>query len=82
LIRYIGRTVDFAGRMGPVNYGSISPKNCYRSGQSTNCKINSHVLLAVKDGQTVALYILPTNDLAIETGIINAVQPAWNGRMA
>jgi hypothetical protein len=77
---YVGKTVNFKGRMGPVNYGLISPKNCYRTGQSTNCKINSRVLEAVKAGRYVAVYVHQTSNLDLEDVVIGTVQPRWNGR--
>jgi hypothetical protein len=52
---YVGRTADFSNRLSAVNYGLISPKNCYVTGQSTNGKINSRVLLSAKAGREISL---------------------------
>jgi len=79
---YVGKTEDFRGRMGPVNYGSISPVNCCGKGQSTNCKINSGVLQAAKAGRHVAVYVHRTSNLGLERAVIAAVRPPWNGRHA
>jgi len=79
---YVGKTEDFRGRMGPVNYGSISPVNCCGKGQSTNCKINSGVLQAAKAGRHVAVYVQRTSNLGLEGAVIAAVRPPWNGRHA
>ena len=39
ILIYIGRAKNLSIRWGKMNYGSISPKNCYVGGQSTNCKV-------------------------------------------
>jgi hypothetical protein len=58
---YVGKTEDFRGRMGPVNYGSISPVNCYGKGQSTNCKINSGVLQG-RQGRAARRRVRPSDE--------------------
>lgn len=79
---YVGRAVDFSGRMGPVNYGSISPVNCFVKGQSTNCKINGGLLQAAKAGRHIAVFVHPTTNLSLEDTVIASVRPPWNGRRA
>lgn len=42
-IVYIGRCVNtFAQRIN-AGYGNISPRNCFKGGQPTNCRINSRI---------------------------------------
>ena len=53
---YIGRAKNLCSRWSRVNYGAISPKNCYLGGQSTNCKINSYICERLKEGKKLELY--------------------------
>ena len=77
---YIGKAQDLAVRWGLTQYGSISPKNCYVRGQSTNCKINAAVLKSTKARQRLDLFLLETDDRhAIETWLIDDLHPPWNG---
>jgi hypothetical protein len=39
-LRYIGERANLAARFN-AGYGNISPKNCYRGGQETNCHLNN-----------------------------------------
>ena len=39
-IQYIGITKDNFKKRINSGYGKISPKNCYKDGQSTNCHLN------------------------------------------
>jgi hypothetical protein len=42
-IKYVGRCLtNFNDRIN-INYGKITPANCYKTGQSTNCHLNSKV---------------------------------------
>ncbi len=59
---YIGRAKNLYVRWGKTNYGSISPKNCYVGGQSTNCKVNNYIYEAAKAGKKLELYIYVTQD--------------------
>lgn len=41
-VKYLGKTTQtFKKRFGGTGYGSISPRNCFVGGQSTNCKLNA-----------------------------------------
>lgn len=75
---YLGQCLDFAKRFN-LGYGNIAPKNCYKGGQSTNCKINKVVLNAVKSGKKVSLYfhINPNYD-AVERELIVHFKPKYN----
>jgi len=63
-VRYIGRCLnDFSKRIN-CGYGNISPRNCYKGGQATNCHINYLVNQSISKGQTVriGLYDLTDSD--------------------
>lgn len=78
-VRYIGECEDLGKRFN-AGYGNISPKNCYRGGQPTNCKINRRVLDMSKAGGSVDLYFHPTTDRkTVEKDLIARYTPPWNG---
>lgn len=77
--RYIGECEDLRKRFN-VGYGHISPRNCYRRGQSTNCKINHRVLGVSKAGGRVNLYFYQTTQRhTVEERLIAGCSPPWNG---
>jgi hypothetical protein len=78
-VRYIGRSHDPFGKRINQGYGHISPRNCFRDGQATNCHLNS--LIAAHWTQ-IALYVCPLeNDAdidALERALIRQLRPEWN----
>jgi len=76
---YVGRSHDPFEKRLNQGYGNISPKNCYRDGQSTNCHINS---LIAKSQDQVAFHVCPVaNDADIdplERQLIQMLHPHWN----
>jgi len=75
---YIGQCVDFAKRFN-MGYGNISPRCCFKGGQSTNCKINKVILEAVEFKKTVAIYFYKTpNYDAVEFELIRHFNPLYN----
>ena len=77
-IRYVGECDDFLKRYG-MGYGTISPRNCFEGGQSTNCRINSAILNSIKSNCIVRLYFLETNDrFLVEHNLITKLNPSWN----
>lgn len=80
---YVGECVDLSRRFGPNGYGGISPRNCFVGGQPTNCRINTAILSAVKEQQTIDLWFKRL-DLsraarrALEIEIMRLIQPRWN----
>ena len=55
-IKYIGRCRDnFITRVNS-GYGNISPYNCYKDGQATNCHINHMVTISYELGN-ISLYV-------------------------
>jgi hypothetical protein len=78
IVRYIGICHDLPRRWN-AGYGNISPKNCYRGGQSTNCKVNHHIYEAAVAGRAVELWFCPTREAkATESRLIRALRPHWN----
>ena len=57
---YVGECVDLETRWGPVGYGLISPRNCYKGGQQTNCRINNLIFVDAKTGVSLNLWFYPT----------------------
>lgn len=74
-------TRDLAQRWGSQGYGAISPANCYRGGQSTNCRINHKILLAARADQRIKVWYREEDEGeldSIERGLRSAFNPPWN----
>ena len=78
-IKYFGRSHDQFDKRINQGYGNISPKNCYRDGQSTNCHINSLIAQIYID---VSFHVFPLNDDLVidrlEKLLIGLYKPEWN----
>lgn len=78
---YIGECEDLERRFGPNGYGTISPRNCYQGGQSTNCKVNHRILTAAEADRSVKLWFMETTDRkAMEADLIRTIEPPWNSQ--
>jgi len=78
LVKYVGECVDLAGRIN-TGYGNISPRNCFKGGQPTNCRINNFVLESVKLGYRITLIFHETNErLNVEANLLRELRPEWN----
>ncbi|MCJ7634010.1 GIY-YIG nuclease family protein [Candidatus Bathyarchaeota archaeon] len=76
--KYVGECEDF-GKRWNMGYGVISPRKCYKGGQSTNCRINNLVLGAFKSGDKVNLFFHETNNrFEVEDDLIERLDPEWN----
>jgi hypothetical protein len=80
---YAGECANLAMRWGSTQYGSISPKNCFKGGQSTNCRINNKILLGALNGAALALWFAYFEGStgarqSAETQLIQALRPPWN----
>ena len=80
---YVGESENLDRRFSSNGYGGISPRNCFKGGQETNCRVNNLVLKAAKRGCNLVLwfYALEGGKLVrveIETGLINELRPEWN----
>ena len=84
-IKYIGKVtgnkMTFGTRFN-AGYGNISPYNCYKKGQSTNCHINSIVNKELLDGREILVgFYVMENDIEIsnlEKELIENNNPGWN----
>lgn len=77
-VKYVGECEDLASRMN-AGYGNISPRNCYRRGQPTNCRVNALVLEEAARGHRITVWFHATiNRKTVEANVLRAVQPPWN----
>jgi len=78
-IKYIGRCLDNFGNRINQGYGKIHPKNCFKDGQATNCRLNS-LITKYKDNISLWVYVLD-DDCKIkdlEDKLILKHNPVWN----
>ena len=62
-----------------MQYGNISPRNCFKGGRETNCRLNQLIFGAVKKGHTIQLIALTCDDQdAFESALIRQLSPPWN----
>ena len=77
-IVYIGECINLSKRYNS-GYGNISPRNCYKGGQSTNCKVNSNILINIEKGNRISLFFFKTKERhKVELEVINEINPKWN----
>ena len=77
-LKYIGECVNLPSRFN-TGYGNISPRNCFKGGQETNCRINNLILEITKKGKSISLWFLNTWDhKSVEGGLLMKDGPAWN----
>ena len=77
-LRYIGECANLSKRFN-MGYGSISPKNCFKGGQETNCRLNNLVCGAILAGAQISLWFFQTaNYKSVEMALISALKPPWN----
>jgi hypothetical protein len=53
-IKYIGECINLSSRYNS-GYGNISPRNCFKGGQETNCRINALIHAESQLGRKVEL---------------------------
>ncbi len=80
---YIGECENLESRWGPTGYGTISPRNCYKGGQETNCRINNLIFNGAKTGTAFYLWFHPIKGdkrarLSVESELVSALHPSWN----
>jgi hypothetical protein len=80
-IAYVGKCQRLTERFN-MGYGNISPRNCFKGGQSTNCKVNKLILQEVKADREVELWFhrVPEPGV-IEADLIRRLQPQWNSQL-
>ena len=78
-IKYVGRCKDSMKQRVNSGYGKISPKNCFKDGQSTNCKVNACILIFKKDIELKILVLENDKEIEkIEIEMIEKFNPTWN----
>ncbi|MCW4589455.1 hypothetical protein NO263_02515 [Gluconacetobacter entanii] len=78
LPNYVGECKNFSERFNN-GYGNISPKNCYKDGQHTNCRINNLIYNACSDDKKVRLWFLRTDNYKeIEATLRASQRMSWN----
>ena len=80
---YVGECQNLDGRWGPNGYGSISPRNCFKGGQETNCRINNLIYNETKAGSGFDLWFHPVEGdkqarLAVESELVSILRTPWN----
>jgi len=76
--KYVGECKNLSSRYN-TGYGKISPKNCFKGGQETNCRLNKLILGEAIQGHSVKLWFMPTDDYKpIERDLRNNRQWPWN----
>jgi len=77
-VHYVGECENLSSRFN-MGYGQISPRNCYRGGQPTNCRVNRLILEAVKRRHRIELWFQETSARhAVERELIAKLGPPWN----
>ncbi len=80
---YVGECQNLEDRWGTTGYGRISPRNCYKGGQETNCRVNNLIYRETKTGAKLALWFHSIDGdkqdrLAVESELVAALKPPWN----
>lgn len=77
-VRYVGECANLSARFN-AGYGNISPKNCYKGGQETNCRLNNLVYRACSEGEMLFLFFHQTADYkAVEARLRAVLRAPWN----
>jgi len=75
---YIGECDALSSRYN-MGYGNISPRNCFKGGQETNCRINNFILQKISAGLVISLWFLYTlNHKTIESELRALQLSSWN----
>lgn len=56
------RAINLNDRFSSKGYGNISPRICYKGGQSTNVKMNKVVVSCFKNNKIIKIYYLLSKD--------------------
>ncbi len=76
--KYVGETKDLTKRYNS-GYGNISPRNCFKGGQETNCRLNFNIYNEMKEGNQVDLWFFETFDFkTIENQLRAKNRLEWN----
>jgi hypothetical protein len=76
--QYVGECANLSARSN-AGYGNISPKNCFKGGQETNCRLNNLLHAALLAGQRISLCFFQTVEYeSIEATLRRTLNPTWN----
>jgi hypothetical protein len=76
--RYVGECVHLSNRFN-AGYGNISPRNCFKGGQETNCRLNNLIFETAQSGRRVSLWLCRTADhKTVEGALFGTLRLAWN----
>jgi hypothetical protein len=77
-VRYVGECANLWARFN-AGYGNISPKNCFKHGQETNCRLNNLVQTVAQAGGRISLWFFRAADRkSMEATLRSTLNPAWN----
>jgi hypothetical protein len=77
-LRYVGECASLSARFN-AGYGNISPRNCFKGGQETNCRLNNLIYMAATAGGHISLWFFQTADYeSVEAFLRTTLDPAWN----
>lgn len=77
-IMYVGECENLSARFN-AGYGNISPRNCFKGGQETNCRLNNLVYSSAVAGKRISLWFFATQDHKImEAAMRSGLRLAWN----
>jgi len=77
-VRYVGECINLSNRFN-TGYGNISPKNCFKGGQETNCRLNRLACTAAQAGERISLWFFRTNDYKlVEATLRSTLNAVWN----
>ena len=75
---YVGKCIDLYKRFRN-GYGHIAPKNCYKGGRSTNCRVNKMILEECGKGKRITCFFHETSKYgAVETTLLETLDTPWN----
>lgn len=77
-VKYVGECANLSARFN-AGYGNISPKNCFKDGQETNCRLNNLIYVAASNCHALALWFHSTADYkAVEAALRSKLRAPWN----
>lgn len=77
-LKYIGECANLSARFN-AGYGNISPKNCFKGGQETNCRLNNLIYTTATIGEELTLWFYRTPEYkALETTLRSTLRAPWN----
>ena len=77
-LMYVGECANFSARFN-AGYGNISPKNCFKGGQETNCRLNNLLYMALLADRRISLWFFQTADYkSVEVAMRRNLNPPWN----